>query len=185
MKREFDLLKSYKEYKRSRHRLTRRARRNLIAAVLVLFISAGIIFWLMQDNAALRETIAEQNAYLNDSENLRKVAEVTKKDEQILLLTSLYEQVSELKRTADHYPQFDQALIELLDQDGYTLTAIQYNRGMLTIELTCKKAEQPSAYVRLLKATDLFSSVEYNGFSDDPVQYSFTVVAQVKTGEDE
>lgn len=185
MKKDFNLLRSYKEYKKSTHRLSRKTRRNLVIGSCLILIAGGVIVYLLYQNEELKAKIAEQQSYLYEPENLRKTADVNEKDSEMAKWQVLNFQVQELKATAEDYPQFDSGLLEILAPKGYTITSVTYNRGILQIDLTCKSTDMPSAYVKALKETGLFAKVEYSGFTDSPIKYSFTVNAVVNSGKGE
>lgn len=185
MKKDFNLLRSYKEYKKSTHRLSRKARRNVAIGFCLVVLSGGVIAYLFYQNQALKAKISEQESYLFEPENLRKTADVNENDAEMAKWQALNFQVQELKATAEEYPQFDSSLLEVLTPKGYTITSVSYDRGVLQVDLTCKSVDMPSAYVKALNETGLFSKVEYSGFTDTPVKYSFTVNAVVQNGKGE
>ncbi len=183
MKKQFDLLARYKE--KTRFHLSKKAKRNIFIAGIILCASVIGLSYLYRKNVELEKVIAENNIYLTDVERLTKISEVVSKDSEIDLLRNLNNELEVFKIMTDRYPNFDKEFLKALEFSDISIVSISYERSILELNLNSKKSNTPSEYVKYLDQSGLFSSTKYNGYSLDKGIYKFTIEAVVASGEDQ
>lgn len=155
----------------------------LVLTVIIIFAIYNT-FSLFQRNVEIKNQITEVESYIYDSKNIELVNEVNKKDEEILELKLISDDFDSMNSIIDLYPEFGTNFVDLLDYEGITITVISYYVSSLQISATSTDMNTLTNYVRYLKETNLFYSVNYNGFDkDDTGIYSFNIETVLARGE--
>ncbi len=141
------------------------------AGVLVGFIVIASIFLLVR-NHLLTKSLEECNAYINDAQNQKMVADSANVVAENERLEKNIQTIADQKAVIKTYPAFNTTVKNMIMATQDSVTSFKINRfdsnsGVVRIEATCGVANFNNAIVDKLNTTGLFENVDYTGYSFD------------------
>ena len=176
-KSDINLLKYYRD------QVKRRKKRNwgMIAIILASLIAIGGFAFVKMNNILTENENAYYEDRISDTENSKALAELIFKQKQIMNIPLIIEEMNQAKDTgADKELLNASKLLKIMEiaNESITINSIEGDgvTGSLIIEGTGSDEFSTSNFVSELKGTNLFTNVEYGGYtSTSDEEYSFTV----------
>lgn len=176
-KSDINLMKYYKA------QAARRKKRNwgIIAIILAIVAAIGGFIFVKMNNIRIENENAYYEKEISGTENSKELAELINKQNQIMNIPSILEELGKAKDTgADKEILNTSKMLKIMEvaAGSITINSIEGNgvSGSLLIEGTGRDEFSTSNFISKLKDTNLFTTVEYNGYiSTSDNEYSFTV----------
>jgi hypothetical protein len=186
-KRKVDFAKLYKEDEQKNKSLKLST---VFTALILTFVVISVIYYtkgLYDQNDLLKSQISEIETYINDANNISMVEEVNQKDQEIIDLVLVSDDLDSVATLIKLYPEFGSEFVDKLDYEDVDILNIQYNVSNIIIQVKSSEISTATKYVRYLKETNLFYSVGYNGLAkssdDTTTEYSFAIDAIIARGD--
>lgn len=176
-KSDINLMKYYKA------QAARRKKRNwgIMAIILAIVAAIGGFIFVKMNNIRIENENAYYEKEISGTENSKELAELINKQNQIMNIPSILEELGKAKDTgADKEILNTSKMLKIMEvaAGSITINSIEGNgvSGSLLIEGTGRDEFSTSNFISKLKDTNLFTTVEYNGYiSTSDNEYSFTV----------
>mgnify|MGYP001104136755 CR=1 FL=1 len=183
-RKKVDFAKLYKNYEYQKKSLNPIVVVGSLLLTVVVIIAVYNTYTLYQQNESIKNQITDVENYIYDANNIELVNEVNEKDEEILELQLLSNDFDSMNTIINLYPEYGSEFVDSLNYEGIDISYINYYVSGLQIEAEATDMTTLTNYIRYLKDTNLFYSVNYNGFdkTDDDL-YSFNVETVVLRGD--
>lgn len=151
---------------------------------ICLVAFAGVTVW----NLGISHQISEVKDWINDSEVQKQYQEANAVKEESEKLASTQNQVEQLKSNLATYPDLDAEMIaKIVDVGGSAMTVqiktMDSESGTLTFNAVSEAVIDIPGYIRKLTETDLFSAVDYSGYTYADGEYSLVLSCVLKGTE--
>ena len=176
-KSDINLMKYYKD------QVAKRKKKNwgMIGILLALVIAIGGFTFVKMNNIFIENENTFYESEISGTANAKELADLIYKQNQIMNIPVIMEELNKAKETgADKEILNASKLLKIMEvaKGSITINSIEGNgvTGSLMIEGTGSDEFSTSNFISKLKETDLFTNVEYSGYtSNRDNEYSFTV----------
>ncbi len=162
--------------------------RAFIYLTLSLIIIAGaFVGKLMLDNNTYKSQIASLHSYLDSGNTQENLAKINLLQSRLDLLDQIETEVSNISDVMDYIPQLDEYVLDVIDEQLASTSKVvlySYNSNVLSIEISTKYASDFSNTVLHLVDTNVFASVNNDGYSydDNSGLYTGTIDCMLRGG---
>lgn len=152
-----------------------------ISLVVCLAVYGGIVLW----NHQTQGEIDKINDWINSELVQTQYQKAKAQEEQSTTLASATNQVRQMDKNLDTYPDLTKEKIEQIEDVGgkdmeVRIQTMDADTGLLTFYAVSKEVIDIPEYVQSLEDTGLFESVDYSGYSYDDGKYSMTLSCVMK-----
>jgi len=141
----------------------------IIAAVLIVgAYSAKLII----DNLVIKNNITNLEQYVNNTEIVTQMDEISQIQSNISRLNEIETSVSGLNAVLDYIPRYDSVILDIIYYEkpaAITYTTLTYSDNTISIEFTAPKSSDASNFALSLQRTKKFADVSYEGYEYDSV----------------
>lgn len=176
-KADIDLMKQYKKQVLK----NKKRKWGMIAILLALIVVIGGFTFVKFKNILTENENRYYESEISETANAKELAELIDKQNQIMNIPAILEELNKAKDTgADKDLLNASKLLKIMEvaKDSITVNSIEGNgvTGSLVIDGTGSDEFSTSNFIGKLKETELFTIVEYRGYtSTGNNEYSFTV----------
>ena len=157
--------------------------------LLAAFFAAG--GWFLWGNLQLKEQLGVLDHYLNNEDNRAKAKladEALAREQESTRKRDAYKAPLDAMET---YPMVNGPLLQKIDQEAtkaVSTKGLVYDHDTATLRWsgTARSVTEAADYIARLRATELFQSITYEGYtSDDTLLYYFEVAAVIRGADHE
>lgn len=168
-KKDINLLNTYKKNRESISKEREKMRLMLpgIVALIICLIGVGIGGVIYGVNSYKYNQVAE---YTTDPSNRAKSDEVIELESKLAVIASKENEMNLTKEMISSYPLLNQSVVHTIlskntgDISGQIVGYLA-EEGKLTLDVKAKQITAVNGYVTALKNTNLFSTIEYSGYT--------------------
>ena len=144
----------------------------------------GVMVW----NHTTSNKIDEINSWIEDDSVKKEYQSASALKTQSDTLSAAISQVDQMKQNLATYPDMTAEMIgKIVDVGGsdmsVSIRTMDAESGELTFNATSKKVIDIPTYVKKLRGTGLFSSVDYSGYNYEDEEYSLVLSCVLKGTE--
>ncbi len=181
-KSDINLLKYYRE------RVSKGKKKNwsMIAILLALILAIGSFAYVKGKNIYTEKENIFYEKEISGTANVKELTELLYKQNQIMNIPAIMKELNIAKDAGVDKELLNASkLLKIMEvaKESVIVTSIEGNavKGSLIIEGTGSDEFSTSNFISKLKETEMFSNVEYSGYSSKSAgEYSFTVVCILK-----
>jgi hypothetical protein len=181
-KSDINLMKQYKKQVLK----NKKRKWGMIAILLALIVVIGGFTFVKFKNILTENENRNYESEISETANAKELAELIDKQNQIMNIPAIIEELNKAKDSgADKDLLNASKLLKIMEVSKGTITisSIEGNgvSGSLVIDGTGSDEFSTSSFISKLKETELFSNVQYSGYtSTNANEYSFTITCILK-----
>jgi hypothetical protein len=181
-KSDINLMKQYKKQVLK----NKKRKWGMIAILLALIVVIGGFTFVKFKNILTENENRNYESEISETANAKELAELIDKQNQIMNIPEIVEELNKAQDTgADKDLLNASKLLKIMEVSKGTITisSIEGNgvSGSLVIDGTGSDEFSTSSFISKLKETELFSNVQYSGYtSTNANEYSFTITCILK-----
>lgn len=145
----------------------------LLKAVLpplcIVLVYTGIFAWQKVDTLANNRNISSLNKEIDKYQ--KKISDLGEKEyNEYLSYQSKNTEILDTIHALDSYPVLSSTPINAFSNvlsNGMSITTISYEKETFTVSLSTKNVLDIEEYVRALRSSDVFATVEYKGYQQN------------------